>query len=87
MIVTGGSIDRLELYRRLEVREVWFWQRVGEASRNENRLALYHRREDARFAASTALIELASAIPGRGVAPIAGAGLDSRSYAQPKPFG
>ena len=47
VIVTSGSINRLELYRRLGVREVWFWQSVGEASRNENRLALYHRREDA----------------------------------------
>jgi Uma2 family endonuclease len=52
VIVTSGSIDRLELYRRLGVREVWFWQSVGEASRNENRLALYHRRADARFAAT-----------------------------------
>ncbi len=54
VIVTSGSINRLELYRRLGVREVWFWQRVGEASRNENRLALYHRREEtpAQFAAT-----------------------------------
>ena len=52
MIVTSGSINCLELYRRLGVREVWFWQSVGEASRNENRLALYHRREDARFTAT-----------------------------------
>lgn len=55
VIVTSGSINRLELYRRLGVREVWFWQSVGEASRNENRLALYHRREDtpAQFAATS----------------------------------
>ena len=54
VIVTSGSINRLELYRRLGVKEVWFWQSVGEASRNENRLALYHRREDnpAQFAAT-----------------------------------
>lgn len=38
VIVTSGSIDRLELYHRLGVREVWFWQ--------TNRLALYHRREE-----------------------------------------
>lgn len=38
VIVTSGSINRLELYRRLGVREVWFWQK--------NRLALYHKRED-----------------------------------------
>ncbi|MGK7888245.1 MAG: Uma2 family endonuclease [Leptolyngbyaceae cyanobacterium] len=38
VIVTSGSINRLELYRRLGVREVWFWQ--------NNSLSLYHRRED-----------------------------------------
>ncbi|MEM6716253.1 MAG: Uma2 family endonuclease [Cyanobacteria bacterium P01_D01_bin.6] len=38
VIVTSGSINRLELYRRLGVREVWFWQK--------HRLALYHQRAD-----------------------------------------
>lgn len=38
VIVTSGSINRLELYRRLGVREVWFWQ--------TNRLSLYHQREE-----------------------------------------
>jgi Uma2 family endonuclease len=38
VIVTRGSISRLELYRRLGVREVWFWQ--------QQRLSLYHQRED-----------------------------------------
>ena len=44
VIVTSGSINRLELYRRLGVREVWFWQK--------NRLFLYHQREEtpAQFA-------------------------------------
>jgi Uma2 family endonuclease len=37
VIVTSGSINRLELYRRLGVREVWFWQK--------HRLSLYHQRE------------------------------------------
>ncbi len=36
--VTSGSINRLELYRRLGVREVWFWQK--------HRLSLYHQREE-----------------------------------------
>ncbi len=36
VVVTSGSIDRLELYRRLGVREVWFWQ--------HERLAIYHHR-------------------------------------------
>lgn len=38
VIVTSGSINRLELYRRLGVREVWFWQ--------NNRLSIYHQREE-----------------------------------------
>lgn len=38
VVVTSGSINRLELYRRLGVREVWFWQ--------NNHLSLYHQRED-----------------------------------------
>ncbi|WP_035987527.1 Uma2 family endonuclease [Leptolyngbya sp. KIOST-1] len=38
VIVTSGSINRLELYRRLGVREVWFWQK--------NHLYLYHQREE-----------------------------------------
>jgi Uma2 family endonuclease len=38
VIVTSGSINRLELYRRLGVREVWFWQK--------QRLSLYHQREE-----------------------------------------
>lgn len=44
VIVTSGSINRLELYRRLGVREVWFWQK--------NRLVIYHQREEtpAQFA-------------------------------------
>ncbi|MGD1940508.1 MAG: Uma2 family endonuclease [Leptolyngbyaceae cyanobacterium] len=44
-IVTSGSINRLELYRRLGVQEVWFWQR--------DRLSLYHQRpESPQFAAT-----------------------------------
>ena len=44
VIVTSGSINRLELYRRLGVREVWFWQ--------QNCLSRYYCREDspAKFA-------------------------------------
>ncbi|MBE9112013.1 Uma2 family endonuclease [Nodosilinea sp. LEGE 07298] len=44
VIVASGSINRLELYRRLEVREVWFWQK--------DHLFLYHQREEtpAQFA-------------------------------------
>ena len=35
VIVTSGSIDRLALYQRLGVREVWFWQ--------DDAFALYHQ--------------------------------------------
>jgi Uma2 family endonuclease len=38
VIITSGSIDKLEIYRRLGVREVWVWQ--------INRLKLYHLREE-----------------------------------------
>ncbi|WP_026731727.1 Uma2 family endonuclease [Fischerella sp. PCC 9605] len=38
VIVTSGSIDKLEIYRRLGVAEVWIWQ--------INRLRLYHLREE-----------------------------------------
>lgn len=38
VVVTSGSINRLELYRRLEVREVWFWQK--------NQFSIYYLREE-----------------------------------------
>lgn len=38
VIVTSGGINRLELYRRLGVREVWFWQ--------NNQFLMYHLREE-----------------------------------------
>lgn len=37
VIITSGSLEKLEIYRRLEVSEVWVWQ--------INRLRLYHLRE------------------------------------------
>jgi Uma2 family endonuclease len=36
--VTSGSIDKLEIYRRLGVTEVWFWE--------SSKLKLYHKREE-----------------------------------------
>ncbi len=36
--VTSGSIDKLEIYRRLGVTEVWFWE--------SSRLKLYQKREE-----------------------------------------
>ncbi|MBH8573247.1 Uma2 family endonuclease [Nostocaceae cyanobacterium CENA369] len=36
--ITSGSIEKLEIYRRLGVAEVWIWQ--------FNRLRLYHLREE-----------------------------------------
>lgn len=38
VIITSGTIDKLEIYRRLEVTEVWMWK--------VNRLMLYHLREE-----------------------------------------
>lgn len=37
VIITSGGINRLERFRRLGVREVWFWQ--------TNRFLVYHLRE------------------------------------------
>lgn len=37
VVVTSGNIQRLERFRRLGVREVWFWKKS---------LAIYHLRED-----------------------------------------
>jgi Uma2 family endonuclease len=39
VVVTSGGINRLERFRRLGVREVWFWQ--------NNQFCIYHWREDA----------------------------------------
>lgn len=39
VIVTSGGINRLALYQRLGIPEVWFWQ--------DNRFSLYHLRSDA----------------------------------------
>jgi Uma2 family endonuclease len=38
VVVTSGGISRLELYRRLGVGEVWFWQ--------NNQFSIYHLREE-----------------------------------------
>ena len=38
VVITRGTIDKLEIYRRLEVTEVWMWK--------ANRLTLYHLREE-----------------------------------------
>lgn len=38
VVITSGSINKLEVYRRLNVKEVWFWQ--------SDRFSLYHLREE-----------------------------------------
>jgi Uma2 family endonuclease len=38
VIITSGGIKKLELYRRLQVQEIWFWQ--------NDRFSLYHLREE-----------------------------------------
>lgn len=46
VVVTSGSINRLELYRRLGVREVWFWQGEKAELSLRDRLSIYCYRED-----------------------------------------
>lgn len=41
VVVTSGGIKRLELFKRLGIREVWFWQ--------NNQFALYYLREEIPF--------------------------------------
>lgn len=38
VIITSGGINKLEVYRRLNIKEVWFWQ--------NNRFSLYYLREE-----------------------------------------
>ncbi len=38
VIITSGTINKLEVYKRLNIREVWFWQR--------DRFSLYYLREE-----------------------------------------
>ncbi|MCL1467130.1 Uma2 family endonuclease [Argonema galeatum] len=38
VVITSGTINKLEVYRRLNIREVWFWQR--------DRFYLYYLREE-----------------------------------------
>ena len=38
VVITSGGIDKLEIYRRLDVSEVWFWQ--------DQNFCLYHLRAD-----------------------------------------
>jgi Uma2 family endonuclease len=40
VVVTSGSVSKLEIYRRLGVAEVWFWQ--------SNKLKLYHLRDNSQ---------------------------------------
>jgi Uma2 family endonuclease len=41
VVITSGGINRLNLFRRLGIREVWFWQ--------TDQFKLYHLREEAVF--------------------------------------
>ena len=38
VVITSGGLNRLEVYHRLRVPEVWFWQ--------HDRFSLYHLREE-----------------------------------------
>lgn len=52
VVVTSGGIDKLEAYKRLKIREVWFWEK--------SQLSLYALREEEyeQIAASELLPEL-----------------------------
>ena len=45
VVVTSGGINKLEVYRRLQVPEVWFWE-------NEE-FSVYHLRSELAIAAAT----------------------------------
>ncbi|MBW4634220.1 MAG: Uma2 family endonuclease [Iphinoe sp. HA4291-MV1] len=45
VIITSGSISKLEVYRRLGVREVWFWERY--------QFKLYHIRDNSQTEQAT----------------------------------
>jgi Uma2 family endonuclease len=52
VVVTSGGIDKLEAYKRLKIREVWFWEK--------SQLSLYALREEGyeKIASSELLPEL-----------------------------
>jgi Uma2 family endonuclease len=45
VVVTSGNINKLEIYRRLGVAEVWFWER--------NQFKLYHLRDNSQTEIAT----------------------------------
>lgn len=46
VVLTSGGINTLEVYKRLEVKEVWFWQ--------NNQLKIYHLNENGEYELQTA---------------------------------
>ncbi|MDQ2096105.1 MAG: Uma2 family endonuclease [Tychonema bourrellyi B0820] len=56
VVVTSGGIDKLEAYKRLKIREVWFWEK--------SQLSLYALREEGyeQIASSELLPELDMAL-------------------------
>jgi Uma2 family endonuclease len=46
VVLTSGGINTLEVYKRLEVKEVWFWQ--------NNQLRIYHLNENGEYELQTA---------------------------------
>ncbi|MEZ2276932.1 MAG: Uma2 family endonuclease [Microcoleus sp.] len=56
VVVTSGGIDKLEAYKRLKIREVWFWEK--------SQLSLYALREEGyeKIASSELLPELDMAL-------------------------
>jgi Uma2 family endonuclease len=56
VVITSGGIDKLEAYKRLKIREVWFWEK--------SQLSLYALREEGyeKIASSELLPELDMAL-------------------------
>jgi Uma2 family endonuclease len=46
VVLTSGGINFLEVYKRLEVKEIWFWQ--------NNQLTIYHLSESGEYEQQTA---------------------------------
>lgn len=45
VVITSGSVNKLEIYRRLGVAEVWFWE--------VNQLKIYHLRDSGQLPKAT----------------------------------
>ena len=59
VVWTSGSIDKLEIYRKLGVREVWFWRR-GQLTAHVLSGEAFEQRSESKVLPGIELTELAS---------------------------